>query len=176
MPVVREAVWTPPVTWANNTPLDEDTLNEQVRNNLLFLKSGHLNIATSYPSSDITTTSGTLASTGLSISLTLEAEADLFLGFSIPYEHTNGAGLITFDWFTTVGNVYVSSGTGTAAPTGFAQLRSVTAAGGRLWSGVVNLGRFAAGNYPYTLRWATNTGTAKIPRSQHPVQLWMLGL
>jgi len=171
MTVLRQPVWTTPITWTDAQPLDEDTLNEQLRNNQLFLKQGHLSIRTNMPSGDYTTTSSSFALVNSSVvaSLTIETPANMYVSLHVPYEHSVATAAIYFDLFD--GAVYLSSGTGTPLAEGLGLCRAVVANRGRIFSRMLHIGLKDPGTYSWKLYWATSAATAKIPYSEHPIQI-----
>ena len=180
MPVVRQAVWTTPVTWNDAQELDEDTLNEQIRNNLLFLKSGHFSHVTYSIDDALGAYTIDLAdgwedvdATNLVVALTLEVTTNLYLGYTIPIEHSTGAAGTYIDFHD--GTNYLSTGTTSPPASGLNGVRVQNNNRVETLSGIVPIGPKAPGLYTYTLRWQTSANTATIDLDKHNCQLWLLG-
>jgi len=181
--VARLPVWTTPITWDDNQELDEDTLNEQIRNNLLFLKEGHFALTQIHPDDGIGPfTHG--AGAGLweevdsvvAVTLTLETAANLFLGFNIPLLPSGSNRTMAIDFFD--GTNYASSQTPTPDTDGIAFDRwSSTANFTETASMMLHLGPSAAGTYTYTMWWNCGVnGGYSLPLDVFPMQLWLMGM
>jgi hypothetical protein len=89
------AVWTQPITWEVDQLVDEGHLNEQVRDNLEWLKNPPRAAVTL--AANITTTSTAFVDTpGLTLTLTTAGGA-LLLGFTGVAANTTGGATVVFD-------------------------------------------------------------------------------
>ena len=175
--VDRLAEWTVPITWQAATALEEDTLNEQVRNNSLFLKATPLAIVLSRTQgSNPSTSSGTyaLVSSFFTLNFTLPYESRVILGATVPVQNSSNPGRSEFDWFDGVN--YVASGAPTSTVKSYAVQSDLAAGVPYTVTMLTHLGVLAAASYTYELHWRVTTGTVTIPAMTQPVSLFAWGL
>ena len=142
--------WTPPVTWVTDELVTATKLNEQVRDNLEFLKSPPTTTVTFTGGGSTTSTSPVEIDPALTFDLTTEGGAVL-IGFNIRRIKQSTAGQsITV-------TLYVN-GNGTPL------IQTITPANTADQSvcGVLLLDTLAAGTHNFSLRWSVSGGTATI--------------
>jgi len=183
--VDRLAVWTTPIVWTDGQLLDEDTMNEQVRNNLLFLKEGQLSVVKFHPTDGWATPAYTVNaaesavavdSNKLTVGITVETTARLFFCCRLPTRHTSsGLSVNYFVLRDKVTGEYVSTGTTTQNQQAWV-VPTHSSGADATFSVFVALGLKDPGRYDYDLYWRTAGGgnALELRLDLFPGEMWLL--
>lgn len=150
------ATWHTPQTWNTNDLVTATNLNEQLRDNMEWLKAKTSTNRYVDESSDYTTTSTSFVNvdgTNLSLSLTTVG-GDVLIGFASAVNYSASGGLIYFD--------VEIDGTRFGLNDGIVLINSPTANGTMNASFVVLKTGLSAASHTFKLQWKVNSGTAKI--------------
>jgi hypothetical protein len=144
------ATWHAPQTWVDNQLVSASDLNNQVRDNLEFLKTPTTGVATL--ASTLTTTSSTFTpATGLSITMTTSG-GDVLLNLSGWGSNNTVAGGVSLDFGV--------DGTAQGHATfGLAGFNSATANNAQNASFTYLVRSLAAGSHIFTVRWGVTAST-----------------
>ena len=144
------ATWRTPITWSVGQLVTATNLNEQVRDNLEFLKTPPTALYNVNQGSDYTTTSTSFAdvdATNLALTITT-AGGDVLIGFM---GYAGGTARVYFD--------VLIDGVRMAGDDGF--LASVNAANTPVTLVALKQG-LAPGNHTFKLQWKVNSGSATL--------------
>lgn len=165
------ANWTPPATWTGSL-ITVNRLNEQIRDNLEFLKDPPSASYEADEGSNYTTTSSSFVDVdSTNLSLTIEtAGGDVLIAFHGTVTRSASGGIVRFD-------VDVD-GTRVASDDGIIAAEPVTGAGMPV-SFVRYVTGLSPGSHTFKLQWKINTGTATLyagaGTSQYDIhpQMWV---
>lgn len=118
--------WTDPVTWVLEQVLSATLLNQQVRDNLNYLKKKPIHRIVVTADQAVAVTSWTKI-TDTDLQIVLDVTSDLVFQIHTQVQSTNAAAFVHFDIWDVDNSVYLSSGTGTPQLDGLFRIDTVVA-------------------------------------------------
>jgi hypothetical protein len=156
--------WVDPKTWLEGEKLKADEVNEQVRDNLIWLFEKNYDIVQVTGVSDYQTTSTSAAVVAAALQLQLSKAVDetvLRFGMTLSAYNSSASAFITFD-IRMDSNIYLSSGTTTPATNGLVRYQQDTASIGSQITMDAWVDNVDSGLHIFELVWWVSAGTGTI--------------
>lgn len=165
--------WTNPITWVFKQVWSATVFNQQIRDNLLFLKNRPYTVAAlgSTNQTGISTAWTTITNSGLQI--VVPVTAVLEFGWRITLSHTTVNNYVSIDIYDLDNNVYLSSGTATPSTAGLARLTLGLATGASIFSGSFLHVNVPAGTHNYEFRLIAQAASSTINNSAARNETWV---
>lgn len=122
--------WSEPITWTFGQPLSASVMNQEIRDNLIYLKRRPIDLF-EYMSGDFTVpTDASVFSylTGFEVSLIVEGYADLLVTASFSARSNVANAGVFFDIYHVEENVFLSTGTSSTTTYGLGGVNTPTGA------------------------------------------------
>lgn len=164
--------WTDPITWVFRQVLSATLLNQQIRDNMDYLKSPPLEVAELGSSNQTGISTTWVKVTNSDLTITLPVNGVLEFAWRITFAHSVANNHVAIDIFDVDNSIYLSSGTATPATGGLQRTAGVSTlltqiAGSYLHSGVI------AGTHNYEFRMLAQAASATLHNASVKNTVWV---
>lgn len=166
--------WTNPITWVYKQIFTSAIFNEQIRDNLEYLKSRPLTVATIGTTNQTGITTSWVKVTNSDLQIILPVAGVLMFGWRLTFTHTVASSTLSLDIYDTNNSVYLSSGTGTPSAQGVMRVPAHATIGqSNCLSGVYIHQGVTAATHNYELRVLAGAASATLINASVKQGCWV---
>lgn len=166
--------WTNPITWFFQQVWSASLFNQQIRDNLNYLKNRPYDLALLGTTDQTGVTTAWVAVTNSAVQIVLPVTAVLEFGWRIHVHSTTAAARFQLDIFDVDNGVYLSSGTATPTTNGLGQFNTnATASVGSSATGSAFKEAVSAGTHNYQLYIKSSAAATTVENSDTKNAFWV---